>query len=291
VSPQPPRTAAFPISVVIATLGGGTLARTVERLNAGRRAPAEILICIPQDEAHRAADLRQPNVRIVAIPFRGQVAQRAQGFREARQPFVLQLDDDMDLVERDLDILLTKLQALGPGNCIAPIYVDERTGQCLHRQTGGLQGFLQNVNAVLAGAPWGARRMGRVSKAGTNFGVDRARCPTELFETEWLPGGCLLHYREGLVTENFYPLPGKAFGEDLMHSHLLRSRGVRLWVARDAECRTSAPVIPADLATIRRDVRARRHFNRMRGGGGWRFWAWLGISVARRSIGRMTARG
>jgi hypothetical protein len=275
-----------PLSVVIATLGGATLAQTIARLNSGHRVPAEILICIPEREAGGAKPLERENVRVVATSVRGQVAQRAEGFRQATQPFVMQLDDDMDIAEGDVQLLLDKARALGPGNAVAPIFLDEITGECIHRQEKGLKGFLQNVNAVMSGASWGPARMGTISAAGTNFGVDQKLCPAELFETQWLPGGCVVHHRAGLVTDAFYPQPGKAFGEDMMHSHLLKARGIRLWVVRDAVCRTSDPIIPLDLRTIRQDTRARMHFNRMRGGGGWRFWAWLTVSVARRTAVR-----
>lgn len=272
-----------PISVVIATLGGGVLRGTIETLNASSRPPSEILVCVPEPDAASVDVGGSDNVRVVATSFRGQVGQRAAGFREARQEFVLQLDDDMQLAERDLDLLLSSLRSLGPGNAVGPIYLDEATGECIHRQYGGLRGFMQSVNAtVIAGAPWGVRRMGRVSPAGTNFGVDVTRCSDELMPTDWLPGGCVLHYRNELVTEDFYPFPGKAFCEDLMHSHLLQEKGVRLWVVRDARCSTSDPMIPSDRDSLARDTRARIHYNRIRGLGTGRLKLWVALSALRR---------
>src|SRR5690349_16548237 len=81
-----------PLSVVIATLGGGTIPETIAGLNRGDHPPAEILICIPEREADRARHLQGGNVRVVVTSVRGQVAQRAEGFKQATQPFVMQLD-------------------------------------------------------------------------------------------------------------------------------------------------------------------------------------------------------
>jgi hypothetical protein len=299
--PQPPLKAnmtevvqplARPVTVVIPTLGGESLRRTVEQLNRGVARPAEILICIPKDEAFRLTDVRVSNLRVITTPHRGQVRQRAIGFGQASQPFVLQLDDDMELDDHTVDRLLRALQSLGPGNAVGPVYLDVATGRCIHRQQGGLKGLLQSLNAtVLAGAPWGVKRMGRISPAGTNFGVDRHLCRDELFETDWLPGGCVLHYRHELVTEDYYPFQGKAYSEDLMHSHLLKERGTRLWVVRDAECRTTEPVIPRDNESLTMDIRARVYYNRMRNAsrwGSWRFWPWIAMSVLRRKAGIWT---
>ena len=49
----------------IATLGGDCLAATIEKLNASTVVPAEILICIPEIEAPRAARLAGGNVTVV----------------------------------------------------------------------------------------------------------------------------------------------------------------------------------------------------------------------------------
>jgi hypothetical protein len=39
-----------------------------------------------------------------------------------------------------------------------------------------------------------------------------------------------------LVLENYYPFEGKAFAEDLFHSHILRSRGIKLSRCGTAHC-------------------------------------------------------
>ena len=85
------------VSVVIATLGGELLKDTIEQLNKGSIIPTEILICIPEEDFIEGKEMEVFNVKIIKTECRGQVAQRAVGFREARCPYVLQLDDDIIL--------------------------------------------------------------------------------------------------------------------------------------------------------------------------------------------------
>lgn len=282
---------ASPISVVIATLGGDWLKSTIDWLNEGDHPPAEILICIPEAEAPRVRHLAGGNVRILITQLRGQVAQRAEGFREARQRLVLQLDDDMWIRQSDVGRLVAAVDSLGPGHAVAPVYLDKATGLGIHRQFDGMRGFLQSLNAtLLAGAPWGTRRMGKVTDIGTNFGVDPARASAAVVAMEWLPGGCVMHHRESLVLEPFFPYPGKAYCEDLIHSHLLRTRGVRLRVVRDASIRCDGFALPTDWRGIRAEARARLYFVRLRGLVPVRFWAWLGVSILKRSLAFLLRR-
>src|SRR5687768_2835902 len=93
------------VSVVIPTLGADCVRTTIQHLNAGTLAPDEILVCVPAHEADRLRDLRVPNVRIVVTDCRGQVPQRAVGFRHAAHEFVLQLDDDVWVAKECLEHL------------------------------------------------------------------------------------------------------------------------------------------------------------------------------------------
>ena len=85
----------------------------------------------------------------------------------------LLLDDDCKINNEHVKKMLINLNELGPGNSIAPIYFDEKTGICSHSYKKGLKGFITNfISTFICGAPWGLKRMGRISKVGTNYGVD-----------------------------------------------------------------------------------------------------------------------
>lgn len=91
------------LSVVIATLGGGSLKKTIEHLNAGSVVPFEILICIPMENSAKVDDLFFDNVRVIKTACSGQVSQRSVGFKRSTGRFVLQLDDDMFVEKKCLE--------------------------------------------------------------------------------------------------------------------------------------------------------------------------------------------
>jgi GT2 family glycosyltransferase len=222
------------ITVVIATLGSESLAATINSLNSGSVCPKEILVCIPTDNAWKVAYLQGGNTSIVQTEFRGQVAQRAAGFQLASCPLVLQLDDDLVLDRFCLERLAATLKLLGPKAAVAPALVDLKTGQSVYKKP--------KKNRVVLGLYYwlmnGARgyEPGRIDRSGSSVGVDPSVSPAPLYDVEWLAGGCVLHHRENLVMENFWPLPGKAYYEDVVHSSILAASGIRLVIDPSAIC-------------------------------------------------------
>lgn len=63
------------VSVVIPTLGGETLIKTIEKVNSGSIIPAEILVCIPEEEVFRVGNIAIGNVKVIKTKCHGQVAQ------------------------------------------------------------------------------------------------------------------------------------------------------------------------------------------------------------------------
>lgn len=222
------------VSAVIATLGGPCLNRTIEHLNKGTVVPHEILICVPESEAQGIDISPFPNVKIIRTPCRGQVAQRACGFRQAKGDFVLQLDDDIHLRP---DCLKELLSIVASHDAIA-------AGPKLHdSRTGKYRSFLTPVGAKLTiyerfiyrviNGPAGFQP-GKVGISGVNMGVPDTS--DGWVDVDWLPGGCLLHRNKNLVLDAYYPFPGKAYAEDLFHSALLRKKGVMLVRSGKAIC-------------------------------------------------------
>ena len=274
-----------PLSVVIPTLGGESLRETIEQLNRGTLIPAEILVCIPEEEAFRVENLFIHNVVVVKTNIRGQVAQRAIGFAFAKHKMVLQLDDDVLLNEGAVQELAEALYQLGPGNALAPVYFDAATGRCIHEARSGLSGYLMSLYYyVVCGAPWSVKRMGDVTTIGLCFGVDSDYCGSKYFETEWLPGGCVLCFREDLIEENYFPFVGKAYSEDLIHSFLRKSIGIRHWVIPSAECIIDAAEPEICPSSILAQLEARRYFVSLIGGQAWRLSLYEALSRVRRVL-------
>lgn len=247
------------LSVVMATLGGECLKETIEQLNRGSVVPAEILVCIPEREAPRTAVLDFPNVKVIVTKCRGQVPQRAIGFQSASHEVVMQLDDDIHVEPDAVARMLRTLVESGPRAAVAANLIGTSAAPFagINRKVMGLFYFLVNG--------WDGYRMGTVSKAGTEISVKADDAGARAIDVEWMPGGCVMHWRENLIKENFFPYPGKAYCEDLLHSHLLAEKGIALKLDPGARCFfTSFPTdsfgVSEFIRNLRGDYRARKYF-------------------------------
>jgi len=174
------------VSVVIATLGGAQLSKTIATINAGSLVPGEILVCIPDQYSENLKNIEAPNIRVIATSFIGQVAQRAEGFRQAKEPLVMQLDDDVLIAPDALEMMTRYLLSLGRGHVIGPAIYNLITNEPLTKIDIGVSGFFHNLYAsIVGGLPWGLRRMGALSRIGACGGVDPRFCGVEVFATDW----------------------------------------------------------------------------------------------------------
>lgn len=251
------------VSVVIATLGGGTLAATILSLNKGSVVPDEILICIPEENAHSVSPLERFNVKILKTNFRGQVAQRAFGFARANSDLVMQLDDDILLDHRCIERLVNALEILGSNVSVSPALIAQHTGQSVYSKPAAPK-LIQTVYFWLMNGVKGYQP-GKIDKSGSAVGVDCGISKTRFVNVDWLAGGCVLHRKANLVTENYWPLPGKAYYEDVVHSSILASKGVRLVVDTSARCsleliRQSSYKLGDFSRNLYRDFLGRKYF-------------------------------
>lgn len=223
------------LSVVIATLGGASVSRTIACLNCGSVKPAEILVCIPVEFADKVGYLADiPNVRIISTTCRGQVAQRAIGFQNATSDLVLQLDDDISLRTDCVEHLIACLMAAPYKAAVAPKMYDvtTRAYHAFLMPSAGTNWFQSFILWIVNGRE--GYQPGKIGRAGICMGVPEK--PDDWFDVEWLPGGCVLHRKADLILLNYYPFKGKAFAEDLFHSLLLRQNGVHLVRCGSAAC-------------------------------------------------------
>ncbi len=214
------------ISVVIATLGTDVIHETLLKINSGTVVPDEIIICIPEDLVQNFSRYKFPydNVKILFTKIRGQVGQRAIGFMHSSNELVLQLDDDIHIERFTIENLTAKLIKLGPGFAIAPVLCDKITRDSLYRNSLGYRSILNNIfHSCIGGLPFGLSKMGAYSELTCSCSVDPSFYTSDV-SVNWLPGGCILNYKQDLILYDFYPCTGKAYAEDLLHSHL---RGIK----------------------------------------------------------------
>lgn len=222
------------VSVVIPTLGGKCLVTTIQQLNRGTKVPDEILICIPNEDAYKVTSLGFHNTRILTTSFRGQVAQRAYGLKHVQHDLVLQLDDDI-LLKEDCVEKLVQFILQHPGSSVGPKFIERTTGKYhsyLYKDKNVMY-FSDRVSFFILNGSKGCEA-GAISKAGLYFGIPEK--PDNWLGAGWLPGGCILHRKENLVLENYYPVSGKAYWEDIFHADLLRKKGIFMHRVGEAEC-------------------------------------------------------
>jgi len=253
----------YPLSVVIATLGGDTLVKTIEFLHRGTVAPSEILICIPEKESLLVEKFSYGNVKIIRTKCRGQVAQRAIGFQKASHEIVMQLDDDMLVNAHCVEHLLKTLRTHGDKVVVAPSLISLSTGESVYKKPERNK-ILQKVYYWFMNGSAGYQP-GKIDQSGSAVGIDPQVENKELFDVDWLAGGCVMHYRENLILEDFFPFDGKAYCEDVIHSFHLKSRGCRLLVDSSALCElTLTPPSSYGLRdffnSLASDYRARKYF-------------------------------
>jgi glycosyltransferase involved in cell wall biosynthesis len=244
------------ISVVIPSLGGD-LRKTIDSLNSGTIVPDEIVICLPNG-THEVdnIDLYQ-NVIVIYSKKYGQVLQRIAGFKKSKYNYILQLDDDILVGKFCLEAMLSVIQAKD-NITVSPMWYNVKNKKPLaqKKQNSRLMSVYFRLINGRAGYVSGG-----VSLAGTNFGVypDYVKIDTHCFKVDWQPGGCILHNRKNLILKNYYPFTGKAYSEDLIHSHLLRVSGITLCVVKTARCMTN-PSPRLSMKELWADFIVRKHF-------------------------------
>jgi glycosyltransferase involved in cell wall biosynthesis len=223
----------LPISVVIPTIGTRDLKPTIDSIFSGTYIPKEVLLCIPQNQPFILnKKYKKQNIRIIKCPEKGQVKQRIYGFENVNYDFVLQLDDDLILDSECIAELYKRIINLGPTCAVSPQYYDISSGnhysnlipkeiylfpKLYYYLLNGRDGFVE----------------GSISKAGLNMGIKKLQ--TNHFSSQWLSGGCILHYKANLILEDYLPFKGKAYAEDVIHSYKLIKSGVSLYVIKDAK--------------------------------------------------------
>lgn len=253
------------VSVAIASLGRKSLNGAIKSLRENISKKSQIIICLPQINERNVLKKFFYQCEIIFSKEKGQVPQRIKAFKKAKNQFVLQIDDDVRLDGNCLNQLKNTLIKLGPKSAVSPVMCWEETkvpiaqfSKSIIRKT--LEKIFKNKLRILPG---------KISRLGTNPAPNIIKNQTDLIETEWLPGGCVFHYKKNLILKNYYPFPGKAFSEDVMHSILLRQRGIRLFVDPNAKIylKKDPPIrlIRDKIYNIYAESRARRHILKMLG--------------------------
>ena len=101
------------ISVVIPSIGNRTLNKTLDSINNSSIIVDEIIVSLPPNSKFIIDNHKKHNnIKIHYSKFKGQVSQRIDGFKKAKNNFVLQIDDDIILEKKCLELKISNIQIL-----------------------------------------------------------------------------------------------------------------------------------------------------------------------------------
>ena len=220
------------ISVVIPTLGDNILFKTLESINKSSIKPIEIIICIPENVLINCEKFKiSDNIKILNTKSKGQVAQRAEGFMEAKCEYVLQLDDDI-ILDKHCIKELVKCISVDTKKSIGPKIFGLDNNYHSPRIKSKKNSFYERFIFFILNGKNGFIP-GKISLAGVAFGVPNNNLDVDV---DWLPGACILHNKKNIINYNYYPYQGKAYSEDILHSKILKQNGVSLIRSGGAKC-------------------------------------------------------
>ncbi len=225
------------ISVVIPTLGGSCLELTLNSILNSSVKVNEVIIVIPQQYKFDfdIKKFQELNIVIIKTIKGGQVYQRSVGFNSAKGNYILQLDDDIEFDNFLIDNLIISLNTLPLNSAISPLIVNKSNISVYKKSfTSSARFFYFTFYFDFK------LEEGKINKFGKSLGIISLN---KILKVQWLPGGCVLHHKENLILNDYFPFKSKAFMEDLFHSYYLTKNDIDLFVNSN----TSAIIIdPSD---------------------------------------------
>jgi glycosyltransferase involved in cell wall biosynthesis len=214
----------FKLSIVIATVGEETLKKLIKQIKSSTFIPNEIIVVFPEVDMVEKIFLKSKDTLIFRSPKSGQVAQRCYGISKAKNKYILQLDADIEIKKDTIEQLIKSYIINGPKIVVGPKfdYLNKkkinkknkyRAWKFIFQIFGG-----GNINVFDLNKPF------RYDSWFYDY-----KQPKKSGHTNVLPGGCILFNKDYYKNFDFYPLKGKALGEDLINSVYFQSFGCKLF--------------------------------------------------------------
>ena len=217
------------ISVVIPTIGSRNLKRTLDSINNSSVKVDEVIISLPSNSNFDKNKYKNySNLKFYFSRFKGQVAQRIDGFKLAKNELVVQLDDDIILEKKCLEFMSILIKQNNQ-YCVAAHFYNIETNESIYDNLNNIEhrllNFLKNSNKISL--------YGDITDSGFESYTNLIKMKSP-FKSGWIPGGCVMHFKKNLVLKNYFPFKGKAYSEDLFHSIELKKKNIELFYHPDA---------------------------------------------------------
>lgn len=236
------------ISIVIPTIGNRNLTNTLNSIYQSSLKAEEVILSIPHDTCLDKNKFNHfKNLKIIKSLVKGQVVQRIEGFKVAQNDVVVQLDDDIILEKKCIELMhnfITKNNNVSVSAHFHDIISKKSIYLNEANQSFSNHFFLSELNNFknkLINKIYNKIKSG--NKRSTNGDISISGFETypsfkdfnKPFISEWIPGGCVMHLKKNLVLSNFFPYTGKAYCEDLFHSIALKKNNIKLYYHTNAK--------------------------------------------------------
>ena len=198
------------LSIVIPTLGGIDLQNTIESINHSSHQPLEIILSFPKNyKKDERLFASQENIIVIDSAKKGQVNQRIAGFEVVKTQYVIHMDSDMRVNESTIINLYNLISKMPDNVAIAPILrdldtdLDIFTYNNLHfneykKYLSPNTKARKICNFLIHGAATFTE--GSITNIGINIPISASH-DQKLIESEWLPGGLVIHNKKNLHSE------------------------------------------------------------------------------------------
>lgn len=205
------------IDVIIPTLDGKNIYKTIKSLNLGILKPKKIICVYYYKFNFRKIKKIFKNILFVKSNIKNQVQQRILGYKYSNSNYILQLDDDIILNKKTLLNLYKNKIILGKKSIVGPVFLD-LDGRSMHKLETNRNFFTNIYKYLICDASYGEKKIGTVTSLGIAYGIN-SKTKKKIIKTEWLPGGCILFSRD-ILKERFDPFEfkGKSYSEDVFFS-------------------------------------------------------------------------
>jgi len=226
------------ISVVIPSIGTRDLTQTIKFLNSSSIKIDEIIISVPNDIEIELFQ-KFSNIIIHKSKYKGQVAQRIEGFKIAKNKFIVQMDDDIILEKNCLEIMRNFIKN-NHHIAISAHFHNIISKKSLYSKVDN-RSFSNFFSLSELNYFYNKIKMGNKSYLNGDISISgfetypNFQNHKEPFVSGYIPGGCVMHLRKNLILSNFFPFQGKAYCEDLFHSIALKQNNIKLYYHPDAK--------------------------------------------------------
>jgi len=236
------------ISIVIPSIGNRDLIPTLRSIDQSSINVDEIIISVP-DKVNISKDkfTNFKNVIVFSSKVIGQVAQRIEGFKIAKNDYVVQMDDDIVLEKYCLELMYSFIKK-NHSIAISAHFHDITSKKSIYSKVDNRSFsnsfFLSELNYFtnkFRNKIYNKIKMGNNSNQNGDISISGFETypnfqeHSEPFISGWIPGGCIMHLKKNLVLSNFFPYSGKAYCEDLFHSIALKNNNIKLYYHTNAK--------------------------------------------------------